>query len=318
MAEVDGDTKPRAGARETRPRRLRDISHLYLTREPRATGPAARAPVARRALRLGFAANGDRLAKTDVCGNMAVQMARLGQRTLVLDLDPALPNAGFRLGLEPAAYMAHLRPGARPRLERGFLGLRVVEGVATDPELSLDDTLREEIQAADCVLVNLPAADAATALLARLDALLLTPMRPVRTTMARVGERSRMFGEWLQGARSGGASLPGAQPPAARQATGPLDTLLFVHAASTPNRITENVGSFGAFTSPGRVRIVAWGDAASNLEPQPWACIRSYPLRLASRQPLSSAYPEHPAARMYQNLAQSLLAGSGNAGGLRA
>lgn len=317
MAEVDGDTKPRAGARETRPRRLRDISHLYLTQEPRAATPAARTPVPRRALRLGFAANGDRLAKTDVCGNMAVQLARLGQRTLVLDLDPALPNAGFQLGLEPSAYMAHLRSGARPRLERGLLGLRVLEGVASDPKLNLDDALRAEIQAADCVLVNLPSADAAAAIVQRLDALLLAPVRPVRTTMARVGERSRMFGEWLQGARAD-SNAPGAERrPAARQQAGPLDTLLFVHGASTPERVTENVASFGAFTSPGRVRIVAWGDAASNLEPQPWACIRSYPLRMALRQPLSSVYPEHPAARMYQNLAQSLLAGSGSAGGPR-
>ena len=72
MAEVDGDSKPRTGPHQPRPRRLRDISHLYLTKGPEAAPASAPAP--RRTLRLGFAANGDRLAKTDVCGNMAVQL----------------------------------------------------------------------------------------------------------------------------------------------------------------------------------------------------------------------------------------------------
>jgi hypothetical protein len=312
VAEVDGDSKPRAGPGQPRPRRLRDISHLYLTKEPQTPSPPSPAP--RRALRLGFAANGDRLAKTDVCGNIAVQLARLGQRTFVLDLDPILPNAGFHLGLAPAAYMAHLRPEGRPLLERGLLGMRVLEGVASDPELTLDAALRREILAADCVLVNLPAPRAAPPIIERLRGVLRAP---ARTTMARVGSRSRMFGEWLQGARGASGvhdeSDAGAAPPEVL----PFDALVYVHGMSNTEHLSENLGAFQALLTPERVRVVAWGDAAADLEPRPWACIRSYPLRLATRQPLSSLYPEHPVARLYQSLAQSFLAGLGGSGGVR-
>lgn len=310
MAEVDGDSRPRAG-----PRRLRDISHLYLTTGQQAQRSPARGPARRRSLRLGFAANGDRLAKTDVCGNMAVQLARLGQSTFVVDLDPILPNAGFHLGLAPSAYMAHLHPQGQPQLERGLLGMRVLEGVACDPQLTLDPALLNEILAADCVLVNLPAPRAAPPIIERLRSVLHAPRR---TTMARVGSRSRMFGEWLQSAR--GAPRVDDEPDAATAPADaePFDALVYVHGTQSSEHLSENLGAFRALLPPERVRLVAWGDAAAQLEPRPWACIRSYPLRLAERQPLSSLYPEHPVARVYQSLAQSLLAGLGGPGGARA
>ncbi|UCE02412.1 MAG: hypothetical protein JSW67_14400 [Candidatus Latescibacterota bacterium] len=317
MADVDGESRSRARPGKRARQQLRDISHLYIS--TRRNQPVARRRVARQ-LRLGFVANGDRPAKADVCGNMAVQLARLGKRTLVLDLDPMLPNAGFHLGLEAAAYMAHLRPQAQPRVERGLLGLRVVEGIAArdERESLLPESMQRELSESDCVIVNLPTYDdgAVEALqrvggaLGRVDA----PPAPGKmsergTTMAEMGSRSRMFGDWLATARRApGEEARETSPP-------PIDALLCVHAHGDGASARRVVSHFRDTLPLSHIHVVAWGDSGADLDPRPWARIRAYPRGLSPRQPLSSLYPEHPAARIYQNLVQALFAGLGGRGG---
>jgi hypothetical protein len=317
VADVDGESRSRARPGKRARRQLRDISHLYIS--TRRSQPVAKRLVTRQ-LRLGFVANGDRLAKADVCGNMAVQLARLGKRTLVLDLDPMLPNAGFQLGLEPAAYMAHLRPKAQPRVDRGLLGLRVVEGIAARDELEelLPESMQQELLESDCVIVNLPTYDngAVEALrrvggaLGRVEASPAPGTTSERgTTMAEMGSQSRMFGNWLATSRR-------ASGEEVRESPLPLiDALVCVHAQADGASARRLVSHFRGTLPPSHIHVVAWGEAGDDLDPRPWARIRAYPLGLSARQPLSSLYPEHPAARLYQNLVQALLAGLGGRGG---
>ncbi len=249
-------------------------------------------------LRLGFISHSHGATKTDVCCNFAVQLTRLGQRTLVLDLDPQLPNAGFQLGLEPRAYMAHLRASA-PQVERALLGLRVVEGLAGTAALA-SEALLAELAASDCVLVNLPALPApGVAALERLRPLL---SHRSETTMAQVAQHSPMFGSWLETS----PRLAPSGATAAGDAT--LDALVFVHDARAPAGLAAAFREVAAWLGPGRVRLLARGDGAAPMEPAPWACVQPYGETAAGRGVLSSLYPEHPAARTYQGLVQALLA----------
>ncbi len=325
---VDGDPRRRAAA--PRRSRLRDISHLYLSKSSRPPGEAA--PLPRRVLRLGFVGDGLRLAKVDVCSNMAVQLARLGRRTLVVDMDPLLPNAGFHLGLEPAAYMAHLREPPQPRIERGLLGLRLLEGVANSNGCSWPEELEREVQRSDCVLVTLPGLEReAGQLLARLE-VLLEHLRPQPAAQPRPGPQPTTPGR------------AAAQERALQPAAPPLDALVFVLAAAGM-RLPEfgHVGGALAQQSPvpegtpaaprtaaaappaglldgmaarlahGRLHLVVWGDGEPQLAVRPWARIR--PDATGNRYPLSSLDPEAPGARLYEGLVQSLLASYGSRGG---
>jgi len=288
---VQGDPRrPRRG--QTVSQGLRAISHLYLSTSPRQ--PSTVAARSRGTLRLGVAGSGDRLAKVEVCGNLAVQMARFGLRTLVLDLDPMLPNAGFHLGLEPAAYLAHLRPQPRPVLERGVLGLRVLEGIAADDPPALPAPLEQEVRGSDCVLVNLPACV---------------------TTPGRAGALAAWLAHRVRNGASGdGAETPnpaGARPSSPADGA-PLDAVLFV---AGPGSAAENGLSGCEVLARGRVHLVLWGESAAHGSAQPWARIRPGPFGPGSRQPLSALDPEHPAARLYEGLAQSLLAARGCRGG---
>ena len=297
VADVDGERGPRSPLGAPRPRRLRDISHLYISgREP--------APLLRRTLHLGFVSQAQGLVKSEVCANLALQLARLGQRTVVLDLDPLLPNAGFLLGLEPEAYAAHLR-AAPPRLERALLGLRVVEGLAGRPLLEPAAALREELEASDCVLVNFPDLQAgAAALLPRLGGWL---GRQCETTMAQAATQSRMFGAWFETAqRQGGTPVAPPRPP--------LDALILVHASASADEVGPRFRSLFSWLGPGRVHLLLWGQGGTGGEPQPWARIQPYTPCAPGRGPLSSLLPEHPAAQTYQGLAQALLAGLGSRG----
>ncbi len=301
VADVDGEPNPRRPASTHRPRRLRDISHLYLSNRS-VERPAEAVPAARRALRIGFVSAGDGLIRNDVCGNFAVQLARLGQRTTVLDLDPLLPNAGFLLGLGPAAYGAHLCH-AEPIVERALLGLRVIEGIAARQDLASSVLLKEEIAASDCILVNLPdLSRGAEVVLCQLRPLLLTT---AETTIVQAAATSRMFGAWLDTSRRHLSSSHDSSEH-------PLDALVFVHAALTAD-VASRYETIVPWLRPGRVHRLGWGSRTGAAEPQAWAWIEAYDQLASGRAPLSSLFPEHPAARTYQGLAQALLAGLGSA-----
>ncbi|HZL85020.1 MAG TPA: hypothetical protein VFD07_06530 [Candidatus Krumholzibacteria bacterium] len=301
VADVDGEPNPRRSANAQRPRSLRDISHLYLSNRP-VERPSDAVPAVRRALRIGFVSAGDGLIRSDVCGNFAVQLARLGQRTTVLDLDPLLPNAGFLLGLGPAAYGAHLCH-AEPVVERALLGLRVIEGIAARRDLESCMLLKAEIATSDCILVNLPdVARGAEAVLDQLRPLLATA---AETTMVQAAARSRMFGAWLDTSRRHPASSHGS-------GAHPLDALVFVHSSDAAH-VTASYETLVPWLRPGRVHRLGWGIPLAATEPRPWAWIEAYDSIASGTAPLSSLYPEHPASRTYQGLAQALLAGLGSA-----
>ena len=300
---MEGERLPRGQPSHRRPQRLRDISYLYLS--GRASARDRVAPAPRLTLRVGFVSEGDGRIKSDVCSNFAVQLARLGQRTLVLDLDPALPNAGFALGLEPGAYAAHLH-GATPRVERALLGLRVVEGIAGHGTFELTETLQQELDRSDCVLVNFPdlRADAEATLL-RLRTVL---GRTRETTVAQAAAHSPMFNAWFETAHRGKAA-PVASPGRT------LDALVLVHAGATLAGVGARFKALQPWLGPGRLHLLGWGEGAKPAQPQPWAWITSYAPLAQGRTPLSSILPEHPAARTYEGLVQSLLAGHGSRGG---
>ena len=310
---VDGDPRPR-GPRSSA-RQLKDISHLYLS--GRAAAKPAWQASTRRRLRVGVLSNGPAAAKAEVCANLAVQFARLQQRTLVLDLDASLPNVGFHLGLEPRAYMAHLWSDAGPGVERGLLGLRVVEGLAGWQDVeTLPEELRLEIRDSQCVLLCLPPpTDGAVPALERWAPLLEAPVAP--TTLARVAAHSPMFGAWMATA----TRAPEARGSAARLWDAPaprlLDAALWVlGAAATPSGEVA-LRHLADALAPTPLHRLVWGDEATPT-PGAWARLPSHPLVTRVRQPLSALYPEHPVARVYESLAQSLLAGLGRRTGTHA
>lgn len=302
---MEGDPRPR-GLRPSGARRLKDISHLYLSDRSPSAGPPR--PVVRRLLRLGLTGGAEAAVRADVCANLAVQFARLRQRTIVLDLDPRLPNVGHRLGLEARDYLAHLWPEQGPRLRRSVLGVRVLCGWNSTTEPT--EELLREVRGSDCVLVQLPASSDDTAsVLERLWPLLELP---APTTMARAASQSPMFEAWM-------ASAVRAPRPAARLERASLarragfDAGLAVHdrvpAPGAEAAMRETLGRGAALP----VHTMLWGETAESASPV-WARIPHHPLQGGVRQPVSSLDPEHTVSRLYESLTQALLAGLGTRG----
>lgn len=290
--------------REPRPgvRRLRDISHLYLSgSRSSARFEATRQPAPRRLLRIALAGPGTAAARSAVGANLAVQLARLGRRTLVVDLDPALPGIGFRLGLAPQDALAHVPPGDGPRLARGFFGIRVLCGVAGGAEwMTQAVAARPELSDLDCVLLQVAAAPAAERMR---ELSLLFPPPPASSTLERAAARSPMIGAWLATAQRPANPEPQTPPT-------PVDILLWIVDAGraseeppaellqalvvTPRRIF-----YGPERSPG-VAGTVWARVPAHASPD-WV-------------PISALDPEHPAARTYEGFAQALLAASARPG----
>jgi hypothetical protein len=269
----------------------------------------------------------DTLAKVDLCANLALQYARLGYRTLIVDLDARLPNVGFRLGLEPRDHLAHLHQDAVARVRRAPLGVRIVEGIACDHMLRVSEEVVQEWQEAQCVLVNLPVEVTSLHRLltmfgegphdaAGVDPPTSKPTPPRRalgrTTMARAGASSRMFGAWLETAH---------RAPRSQDVRGdrPLDAVLFVQQEASDLRTQEGMRAWREALDPVTVHLLrcaaeaeAPGDSA---RPAAWATWIHPPALTAVRQPLSLLYPEHEASRRLEGLAQSLLASSSRQGG---
>jgi len=327
-AVVDRDSIQRRGRSERGAQRLRDISHLYLSGSRRGN-PSP--PAAKRRLRLGFVTVSDTLAKVDVCANLAVQYARMGRRTLVLDLDPSLPNVGFRMGLAPELYLRHLRQSSQAALGRSALGVRLLGGIATAAVPDLPPHIQQELENAECVLVNLAAQQSRLrwlqALQAGTDALESTesaPMAPVprrpaaaTTTMRRAGAQSRMFGAWL--ATSRGAPKPAVAPSAAPATV--LDALLFVQQDDADDATELAMQMWRRALGPIPVHLVRCVSRATEKTSQSrlsqWVTLQAQPSALSCRQPSSLLYPEHPTSRVFENLAQSLLASLAASGGVR-
>jgi hypothetical protein len=230
-------------------------------------------------------------------------LARLGWRVAVLELHPGLPNVGFRLGLEPRAYLSHLVPEVVPWLEPGLLGVRVLCGLAGRASL---DTLTEPVRKAlgdiECVLATLPEDGTARALE---DLGACIPAVTADTTLERAAARSPMIGAWLATAQR-----PAAGPRRAPE-TRPADAVLWLSDARRPAPpaaadLFRNVP----------LREVVWAaspDASG--QATPWARV---PPHSASRWPITAFDPVHSVARLFEGLAQSLLSGLGRSGGAHA
>lgn len=295
-----GDPKPRL-VRASSARRLKDIAHLYLSNRPAPAAEAAN-PV-RRKLRVGIAAGLAHAARVEVCANLAVQFARLGCRTLVVDLDPRLPNAGYVLGQDAEAYLSHLRPRPVVSVQRAMLGIRVVQGLAGHPRAEAPAEVLEEVRASECLLLALPSTHSAQCVQV-LEAAPPAAAR-VETTMTRASESSRMFATWLAGARG---TAPAAVPMIRHG--GALDALLYVRGREPADGTTRTMQELRAELAPAVSHLVDWGvEAERNGELAAWARLEPYAAPGAARQPFSALYPEHPMARTFANLAQALLAG---------
>lgn len=303
---MDGDSRPRPGGA----RRLKDISHLYLSQRSSARMQSPAPP--RRGLRVGIAGEERGGLHGEVCANLAVQFARLRVRTLIFDLDPRLPNVGFRLRLDPEAYLAHvLGNGETPRVERALLGIRVVVGMPLGPTRVLPDSVQQEVDAAACILVCMHPSTT------RQHLELLAPLvewTPAPTTMARAASsHSPMFEAWM--------ATASARRPAARLASTTahatprgFDAAIAVGTAAAPDAVSD---AMLARVQPSPVHRLIWGaGTASAVGSVPWARIPEHPSAAVLGQPLSSLDPEHPASRTYENLAQALLAGLGRSGGV--
>jgi len=301
---VDGDSRPRPGGA----RRLKDISHLYLSQRSSARIPVP-AP-SRRGLRVGIAAEERGGLHAEVCANLAVQFARLRVRTLVFDLDPGLPNVGFRLRLDPEAYLAHVLGNGETRVERALLGIRVVVGMPLGPSRALADSVQQEVDAAGCVLVCMHTSTT------RQHLEYLAPLvewTPAPTTMARAASsHSPMFEAWMATATS---RRPAARLGSNATPTTPrgFDAAIAVGTAGAPDAVSD---AMLARMQPAPVHRLIWGaGTASAVGSVPWARIPEHPSAAVLGQPLSSLDPEHPASRTYENLAQALLSGLGRSGG---
>jgi hypothetical protein len=291
----DGQPKPRSPRSGTR--RLRDISHLYLSNRPGMAPPTS---VARRCLRIAVLASGDARVDSEVCANLAIQMTRLGRKTIVLDADAALPNPGFRLGLHPLAYLNGLVDDAGLRVERGVLGIGVVNGTAW-ALAELDAVLR----ATDAVLVRLPMREPQSQLQRLAPALALPP--PV-TTMERAATQSPMFEAWMKTARRGDQPRPAAQVVPARE------VVKHIQSVDAAIRIFKSDASPAlpvAMLGSVPVHGLEWGPSSATQRPA-WARVPAYALH--PQLALAVLEPDHPAVRVFEGLAQALLAGLGRGG----
>jgi hypothetical protein len=298
---VDADRRlrePRSGVRH-----LRDISHLYLS-SPRGSGrfEAAPQPAPRRLLRIALAGPGAAAARSAVGANLAVQFARLGRRTLVIDLDPALPGIGFRLGLAPAQALAHVAPGDGAGLGRGVFGIRVLCGVAGNAEWEVQVApLLPALRTCECVILQLPATVEPQSLqaLAR-----LFPAPPATSTLARAAARSPMIGAWLASAQR---PVPvESAVPATR-----IDVALWVVDAGL--RHAEPPADLVQALEEIPRRVLYGLDAHPSPGDGMWAHL---PLHGSPGwMPMSALDPEAPEARRYEGFAQAVLAASARPGG---
>jgi hypothetical protein len=300
------EAEPRPRAPRSSARRLKDISHLYLS------GRAAPPPswsVARRSLRLGVLGGPAAAPQAEVCANLAVQFARLRQRTLVLDLDARLPNVGFHLGLEPQDYLAHLGPSRPPRVARSLLGLRVAVGLASHTQATEAlEVLHGELADSDCILVCLPALARGPLPVLHGWAAALQVTAPT-TTLRRAAATSPMFEAWRSTAARPAAARPtGAWRPPTTQL---LDAALCVVPAEPTDADDAALHEFAVALAPAPLHQLAWGEAAGAPAGPVWARVPAHGVAGASRQPLSSLDPDHPVSRLFESLAQSLLAGAG-------
>jgi hypothetical protein len=166
--------------------------------------------------------------------------------------------------------------------------------------------------------VSLPALlEGAEALVAPLGVLLELP--PTPTAMARAASRSPMFDAWMatarrapDGARPAAASI--AREPSTR---GPFDALVCVHASPPAAGEELALRRLGERLSPLPVHVLWHGETPAGAAPV-WAHVPAHAPRGCGRLPLSSLDPEHAVARLYEGLAQALLAGLGSRGGVRA
>jgi hypothetical protein len=85
-----------------------------------------------------------------------------------------------------------------------------------------------------------------------------------------------------------------------------LDVVLQVHAGGP----VPGVVRLGRLA----VQTVAWADTAP---PGEGSCARIPSYRFHARLAVSAVDPEHPAARVFEGLAQGLLSGLGRSGGAR-
>ncbi len=287
---MDAERRPREG----RPgvRQLRDISHLYISTRP-AARPAA-VPVPRRLLRIAVAGAGPAALRSCVAANLAVQFARLGRRTLVVDLDPALPGTGYRLGLSPADALAHVPPGDGPRLVWGLQGIRVLCGVAGDADFAAHAApLQPELHDVECVIVPLPAAPAASVLR---DLRALLPEPAADSTLSRAAAHSPMIGAWLATSQR-----PVASPMPAASAA---DVALWVVDAKSRHADPPEELQQAAEVQPRRV--YCGDEAPAGDDPASWARVPG--LQARTWLPVSEVHPQHPAARAYEGLSQAILA----------
>lgn len=282
-------------------------------------------PAPKRRLRLGFATVVDTLAKVDLCANLAVQYARMGRRTLVIDLDCSLPNVGFRMGIPPELYLAHLRRSPQAVMGRSALGVRLLAGVGASAVPDLPQHVQHELENAECVLVNLATQQARLRWLVALqggvgEASSTQPLpRPAaaQTTMRRAGAQSRMFGAWLETAR--GVRRP--QAPRAALPPPVLDALLFVQQDDSDESTKQAVQLWRQVLGEVPVHLVRCASGGVATRPKSglswWATLLPQPGGTIHRQPSSLLYPEHPTSRVFENLAQSLLASLAAPGGIR-
>lgn len=297
---MDAERRPR----EPRPgvRRLRDISHLYISssRHAARAEPAPQAAVRRR-LRLVIAGPGSAVPRSAVGANLAVQFARLGRRTLVVDLDPALPGIGSRLGLAAADALAHVAPAEGARVARGFLGIRVLCGVAGQGPIAVSAAaLQPELGDIECVIVQVPAAPEPE-LLRELGTLL--PVPGIDSTLARVAAHSPMIGAWLATAQR--PVLEPALPPT------PVDVALWVVDGRNASAEPPPELQHAAEVVP---RRVLYGEEMSaGVGTAPWGRVPRFDSQ--GWLPVSLLDPAHPAARAYEGLAQAVLAASSRPGG---
>jgi hypothetical protein len=126
-----------------------------------------------------------------------------------------------------------------------------------------------------------------------------------------------MFGAWMASATRGPAA---ARLPAPRPAPVPapqaLDVVLCVLEAGPSIADEVLLRRLAEQLAPAPVQRIVWGaspDSASVAGT--WARVPHHPPFTGARHPLSAHDLEHPAARLYESLAQSLLAGLGSKGG---
>ncbi len=127
------------------------LSRLTVRRDPRRLESAVRQPsaAARRLFTIAVTGGKGGIGKTNLVANLAVGMAQLGQRVLLLDGDLGLANVDLLLGLVPRFTLYDVVRG-RMRLSEivldGPFGIRVIPASSGVEEMAdLDDYRRETL-----------------------------------------------------------------------------------------------------------------------------------------------------------------------------